>query len=446
EIRAQITLMLCLRCCRRLFFSVLCQANWGIVLQRSHSLHFRAIALLIAVAAPAGCGGMSPARGPVHSAITVAPQQIVRVGDRLRDNGDTATAATAYRAALLQEPRNPIVLLRLGDSLRQIGEYREAASIYDALLRVEPRNIDGMRGLASALIVLNDAARARDILQAALALNDQDTRLYSALGVAHDRLGEHEHAQAYYRAGLRIRPGDLTLRGNFALSLILAGRGQEGLQLMRQVAGEPAATEINRQSLALAETLVADRDAMKAAAASPPMPAMAAVIPSPPPPSADQAATTTGATINAATSGLLFQLKQPPLRRSVETQPSSAQPDAPKVTAIAPAANGARNVDARFQVQFGALDSEANAQRHWQSIAGRLPADFATYAPGIYRVEAGTGAAIFRLRTEPLPSRADAERLCAALKERNVNCFVVRADPGSQAALTRQREPAANIG
>ena len=215
---------------------------------------------------------------------------------------------------------------------------------------------------------------------------------------------------------------------------------------MRQVAAEPAATEINRQSLALAETLVTDQDAMKAAAASPPMPAMAAVVPSPPPSSTVQSATATGANVDAAPSGLQFQLKQPPLRRPAETQPSPAQPDVPKVTAIAPAANGERNEDTRFQVQFGALDSEANAQRHWQSIAGRMPADFAAYAPRIYRVEAGTGAAIFRLRTEPLPSRADAERLCAALKERNVNCFVVRADPGSQAALTRQRAPAANTG
>jgi hypothetical protein len=126
----------------------------------------------------------------------------------------------------------------------------------------------------------------------------------------------------------------------------------------------------------------------------------------------------------------------PPALPAVATVP--ARDETTKLAAIAPAAGPATDGDG-FQVQFAALDSEAGAMQHWRRLAGKAPDVLSEIAPRIHRVEAKVGAApFFRLRTAPLPTRADAERLCASLKERSVTCFVVRMDPPAKAAAAKQ--------
>jgi len=82
-----------------------------------------------------------------------------------------------------------------------------------------------------------------------------------------------------------------------------------------------------------------------------------------------------------------------------ETRPARPAP--------APAAAG------RWRVQLGAFSSDANARRAWGAVAGRL----AGLQP--YYVRAG---AMIRLQAGPLPSRAAAERSCAAAGQA---CFPV---------------------
>jgi uncharacterized protein len=82
-------------------------------------------------------------------------------------------------------------------------------------------------------------------------------------------------------------------------------------------------------------------------------------------------------------------------------------PPAPAARPPAPAAGG------RWRIQLGAFSSEANARRAWSAVGGRLGG----LAP--YYVRAG---AVVRLQAGPLPSRAAAERSCAAARQA---CFPV---------------------
>ena len=68
----------------------------------------------------------------------------------------------------------------------------------------------------------------------------------------------------------------------------------------------------------------------------------------------------------------------------------------------------------RWRVQLGAFSSEANARRAWGNVSGRLPG----LQPAFER--AGN---LIRLQAGPLPSRAAAERACAALSGQA--CFPV---------------------
>jgi cell division septation protein DedD len=95
------------------------------------------------------------------------------------------------------------------------------------------------------------------------------------------------------------------------------------------------------------------------------------------------------------------QPDRPPSQAPVRT---AARP-APPIPA--PAAGG------RWRIQLGAFSSEANARRAWSAVDGRLGG----LAP--YYVRAG---AVIRLQAGPLPSRAAAERSCAAARQA---CFPV---------------------
>jgi len=76
--------------------------------------------------------------------------------------------------------------------------------------------------------------------------------------VALDLAGQHEAAEAAYRAGLEVAPDSMLLRNNLGLSLALAGRHQESIALLRAVVDEPGAKTRNRQNLALAYGLAGD--------------------------------------------------------------------------------------------------------------------------------------------------------------------------------------------
>jgi tetratricopeptide (TPR) repeat protein len=84
------------------------------------------------------------------------------------------------------------------------------------------------------------------------------------------------------------------------------------------------------------------------------------------------------------------------------------------VPAPAPASAGGR-----WRVQLGAFGSAGGAQRAWAGLKGKVGA-FGPLQPNY--VAAG---AVTRLQAGPLPSRAAADRVCAAAKAAGAACFPV---------------------
>ena len=112
----------------------------------------------------------------------------------------------------------------------------------------------------------------------------------------------------------------------------------------------------------------------------------------------------------------------PPRIAATEIPPSrvSQEPPAPTRTAAAAPTAAERPPEAapaasgRWRVQLGAFSSDANARRAWGQLSGRLSGmqPFYERAGNLVRLQAG-----------PLPTRAAAERACAAL--RGQGCFPV---------------------
>jgi len=199
----------------------------------------------------------STAGSPDNPADVVTP--ILRVAEATERGGDIRSAVGLYRRAHSLDPDRYDALIGLADGLGRLGAADEAAEAYRRALMLRPRDKAALRGLGNQLLALGQPAQA--ILQLEAALDQgHDARILNGLGIAHDVQGDHGGAQAFYRTGLDLDPGNIALRGNLALSLVLASRYGEAVEILRPLAFGPAATARLRQNLALAYGLAGEMD------------------------------------------------------------------------------------------------------------------------------------------------------------------------------------------
>lgn len=225
-----------------------------------------AASLLVPLGACASDGWLSSGFSPATAAGDVDAASLMRVADATRASGDLASAAGMYNRAHQLAPDDVAPLLALGETLRRMGASATAADAYRAALDIAPRNFDALRGLGAALLEVDQPEFA--IAQLELALDvAKDHRVYNALGVAHDMLGDHAAAQVYYREGLDLMPGNAQIANNLGLSLALAGDYAEGIAMLEQAVQDRAATPRFRQNLALAYGLAGQKEAAERVAA-----------------------------------------------------------------------------------------------------------------------------------------------------------------------------------
>lgn len=183
----------------------------------------------------------------------------MRLGNDTRNAGDLVSAAQFYARAHEMEPTKVEPLLDLAQVYTQAGAITDAANAYEQALKVDDKNPNALRGLANLQLQTGDAAGAATNLRLALA-QQPDWRTQNSLGVADDMLGDRAGAQAAYRAGLAISPGNLQLMNNLGLSLVLGGDFAQGFPILEQVSKDPAATPRMRLNLALAYGLAGEPD------------------------------------------------------------------------------------------------------------------------------------------------------------------------------------------
>jgi Flp pilus assembly protein TadD len=183
----------------------------------------------------------------------------MRLGDDTRKAGDLVSAASFYERAHEMEPTRTEPLLRLGQVYTQAGLPKDAANAYESALKINDKDPAALRGLANLQLQSGDPAGAATNLRLALA-QQPDWRSQNSLGVAEDMLGDRAAAQAAYRAGLGLSPGNLQLMNNLGLSLVLSGDFSQGLPILEQTAKDPSATPRMRLNLALAYGLAGEPD------------------------------------------------------------------------------------------------------------------------------------------------------------------------------------------
>jgi cell division septation protein DedD len=124
-----------------------------------------------------------------------------------------------------------------------------------------------------------------------------------------------------------------------------------------------------------------------------------------------------GAEPEPAAGETLLPLPPPPLRSASISKPS-AQPLAPR-PGVKPAAGARRG----WRVQLVSLGSAAAVRREWT----RLRETHRDVLRGLeLTVKTNRSGSLYRLQAGPLSNRKAANRLCATIKRRHLDCIVVR--------------------
>ncbi|MEO5337533.1 MAG: tetratricopeptide repeat protein [Magnetospirillum sp. WYHS-4] len=150
-----------------------------------------------------------------------------------RDQKDYATAAEQYGKIFERDAADRDAAVGYLDSLRRIGAWDEART---ALARGrEALGDDSAFLVAAAKIQLAEgqAAQALADLDRARGKAPRNWEIYSLTGIAYDALNNSAAAQAAYKAGLEMAPGNPVILNNQALSLAQSGRIDEAIRILQ---------------------------------------------------------------------------------------------------------------------------------------------------------------------------------------------------------------------
>lgn len=115
--------------------------------------------------------------------------------DRMHD------AQAELEQALARKPRDPKSQDLLAVVYFRLGLYPRAIAIYEELVETHPEAVTPRLNLALCYLKTGQAARARDGLERVLELAPKHARAWGYLGLALQRLGEHERAGHAFTAG-----------------------------------------------------------------------------------------------------------------------------------------------------------------------------------------------------------------------------------------------------
>ncbi|TMJ62083.1 MAG: tetratricopeptide repeat protein, partial [Alphaproteobacteria bacterium] len=188
-------------------------------------------------------------------------ETLMRLGAAARAAGDLPNALSLYRRAASLESNPPAPFIAIGNTLIEMGQADEAIIAFNSALSREARNPEALRGVARAYLRTARPELAGQPLALAFEGTQNDPKLLMLIGVADDFVDQHGEAQARYRRGLEIAPGDPALTLNLALSLALTGDYDQAITRLRPLAAGPSGTPQDRQTLALIYGLKGDRRA-----------------------------------------------------------------------------------------------------------------------------------------------------------------------------------------
>lgn len=171
---------------------------------------------------------------------------------------DPASAADYYGNLYASDPTNLAAAIGMLQNLREMGSFDQARETAGKLLAGKPDQPKLVAEFGKIELASGRFKEAVQQLERSVTLDSTDWTVHSALGIAYDRLGEYDHADASYQAALAISPGNPAVLSNFALSKAMAGDLKAARVLLQQAAAGGGADARVRQNYALVSALGGD--------------------------------------------------------------------------------------------------------------------------------------------------------------------------------------------
>ncbi len=150
-----------------------------------------------------------------------------------------------------RHPDDKAIALNYARALRGMTENAQAVAILQRLAIKFPRDVEVLGAYGKALADAGRSREAAEVLAHAHTPERPDWSVLSAQGSVADQLGDHEQAQAYYAAALKIVPAQPHVLSNLGLSYALSKKLPQAETALQQAAAQHDADKPVRQNLAL---------------------------------------------------------------------------------------------------------------------------------------------------------------------------------------------------
>jgi Flp pilus assembly protein TadD len=200
-------------------------------------------ALLLAVVCLGGCKDFGDVTGSIAG--SSSPTTLPTEPEALR-------AYTDHWSKIYNEkPGEKYASINYARGLRGLTRYDEAAAVMQAAAVKAPRDFEILGEYGKALADKGDLNQAKDVLSRSYPIDRPNWGFMSVQGSVADRLDDHEGAQVFYRAALKIAPDEPSVLCNLGLSYALSKHLEPAESTLRQAAANPKADARVRQNLAL---------------------------------------------------------------------------------------------------------------------------------------------------------------------------------------------------
>jgi Flp pilus assembly protein TadD len=221
-------------------------------------MRLRPLPLLALLVALAACEALDSGDKLPNSAIDPTLKEAVAEAEQAQDY---MAAANYYRSLHERNPTDLAVVLPYARSLRLVGLCEESIEVLTPLVEAHPKHTALLFELAKNQIGAARPADAVPILKRLVGLDKKMWEAWSALGVAHDYLGQNAEAQENYLQALALAPENPMVLNNLALSQARAGALPIAIATLERAARHPRARAQVRQNLAVMLALKGDAGA-----------------------------------------------------------------------------------------------------------------------------------------------------------------------------------------
>jgi Flp pilus assembly protein TadD len=148
-------------------------------------------------------------------------------------------------------PKDKRVALAYAHALQKSTRYAQAVAVLQRLAATYPNDREILGAYGKALVEAGRLQQAADVLPQAHTPENPNWTILSAQGTVADQMGDHQRAQEYYHAALKIVPNQPDVLSNLGLSYALSKQLPLAESTLELAAAQPTARARVRQNLAL---------------------------------------------------------------------------------------------------------------------------------------------------------------------------------------------------